>query len=1566
MQVVQLYIEGQRVDLFQDETISITQSIQNVRDISKVFTDFTKTFTLPASKTNNKIFKHYYNYNIDNGFDARKKKSAKIELNTKKFRDGKIKLEGVEIKNGIPYSYKITFFGNTVDLKDLLGEDTLSSLNWLDQLSLPYTPAKVQTSLTDGEDFTIDSVDYKIIAPLITHTDRLYYNSGVAGVANSGNLYADGVDTQQGVLWSQLKYALPIKAIIKAIEENYGLTFSSNFFNDSNADFNNLYMWLHRKKGDVFDEGQTLIDYAVENFPFDGSQSDYVISTGSAFTVFGLIGNEVLAYNLRINSDNTAPFNVTIKKDGVVFAQYTSINAGTGVNNFFGNNNVGNSITGYTITISAVAGTVINSVEMSFESLDGTVSEGTYTTTAGYTIGSEQGFIISQQIPKIKVIDFLTGLFKMFNLTAYEQDGTIIVQTLDSYYSNDLNIDASTIDISADTNQISADTESEPIELRDVTEYLDYTTSTVDVALPFKEVSFEFEGLGTRLAKQHEQTFGTGWGTVDYKGDDNYDAGGDTYKVALPFEHLKYEKLYNDGNSTYTDVQVGWFVDDNNDPYYGKPLLFYPIKVDLGSEIRFLNDEVSSFNDLNAYYIPSNSVTIDPDNNKSNINFNLELNEYFIATADSNAFSDTLFEKYYKTYITDLYESKLRLSKYKAYLPINFLVNYKLSDRLQILDRIYRINSIQSNLQTGESTLELLNLAAASSVIPLEGCTADITIITADTEEVTADLACEEPIPLPTTTTTTTEPTTTTTSTTTTEATTTTTTNGTTTTTTQGTTTTLPTTTTVATTSTTTEAPCIQRIAYSPIPTQNIEVGSSKVINLDSYFTQLDGQPLTYEALDTSTYLTNVTIAGNQLTMFANDSNSCGTDGTGVLVTALDNISGNCEYETYFAISVFGCTTTTIPTTTTTTCLPNGYLISTFCTGVDLYGTFADGNCGTYNELIEANSPTCGYTTTSTTTTLFESYAYKISSQSSPTLACGVELSEIVYTDVPTLEQIVDGTIFWTDYNRTTVKNGEFYTYSLGNISDTYGSKRCLINFDGVISSLTDCPATTTTTTSTTTTTEPTTTTTEPTTTTTEPTTTTTTEATTTTTEPTTTTTAGTTTTTTQGTTTTVPTTTTTEGTTTTTTEGTTTTTLPTTTTTEPTTTTTEPTTTTTSTSTTTSTTSTTTEPTTTTTSTSTTSTSTTSTTTTTLFESYPYKISANSSSESACYEELIETVYTDVPTLGQIIDGTIFWTDEARTTLKNGGFFAFGLGNVADAYGSKSCRIATDGRVLQLADCVTTTSTTTEPTTTTTTTVAPTTPQGTINNTYVSSGNYFGSFDVYTTDSERNRIDYTIYDTYGGSYSSFLYVPVINNDVASWTIGWGDNIDVTDGGTGSVALVCENNYGTEFTVDTDTFTIPSLTTTTTTSTTTTSTSTTTGTTTLSPCPIYDASYTVTTGLIYQGGSYQLIGYREVSPTVGTINNPNFPFGEYIFKEISTVDDEFFGGTSIIIESDTDSFFPYTPCSLTIESPSKGTIIINSIDNIVYTEPNGNRRVEYFWYDADLFALGETITIRFT
>ena len=109
MNKVDIYINNQRVDLFQDEEISINLSVQNIQDISRVFTDFTQSFTIPASKTNNQILSHYYRTDISGGFDAHLRQEARIEINSLSFRTGVIQLENVQLKGTEPYAYSLTF-----------------------------------------------------------------------------------------------------------------------------------------------------------------------------------------------------------------------------------------------------------------------------------------------------------------------------------------------------------------------------------------------------------------------------------------------------------------------------------------------------------------------------------------------------------------------------------------------------------------------------------------------------------------------------------------------------------------------------------------------------------------------------------------------------------------------------------------------------------------------------------------------------------------------------------------------------------------------------------------------------------------------------------------------------------------------------------------------------------------------------------------------------------------------------------------------------------------------------------------------------------------------------------------------------------------------------------------------------------------------------------------------------------------------------------------------------------------------------------------------------------------
>jgi len=270
----------------------------------------------------------------------------------------------------------------------------------------------------------------------------------------------------------------------------------------------------------------------------------------------------------------------------------------------------------------------------------------------------------------------------MFNLTAFVQDdGKIKVQTLDSFYSGGTNYD--------------------------ISEYVDIDSSQVNIALPYREIQFQYKGLGTKLALQHEQlsNSGIGWGTLEYNAESGVNLDGGIYTVEAPFEHMKFERLRDGNSTTNTTIQVGWCVDDNDDPYIGEPILFYPIYQQNQDDIRFLTGQNTGQQTINDYYIPSNSFALSSATSAININFNSELNEW---TSD-NTFTDTLFDDYYTIYITDVFDIKRRLSKYKAFLPLKILRNYTLADRFIVNNRSYKINSITTNLGTGESEVELLN-----------------------------------------------------------------------------------------------------------------------------------------------------------------------------------------------------------------------------------------------------------------------------------------------------------------------------------------------------------------------------------------------------------------------------------------------------------------------------------------------------------------------------------------------------------------------------------------------------------------------------------------------------------------------------------------------------------------------------------------------------------------------------------------------------------------------------------------------------------------------------------------
>ena len=681
---LQLYVEGQQVDLFDDESVSITQSIQDVRDIEKVFTDFSRTFNVPASKNNNKIFKHFHNYHII-GFDARRKVNAALYLNHQFFKEGKIKLEGATRKDNIAHTYRLTFFGSGVNLKDILNEDKLDSLRFLrDNFNINYTDANIKTYLSNGLDITAENlvIEDAIVFPLITHTKRLIYDSTTSSsninTTAQNNIAYEAGQTNHGLELSQLKPAIRLHAIIEAIQREYNITFSDDFFNETNESYYNLYLWLHNKTGGLFAE-QTASNI-VENIK--------ITDEGRRTFATRAIIQENTNTTINLNFRRKVTLDFTVKPSVADEFNFIIFNGSDIVERFDGIKRDSQTLKHVETDIDITNGVYSFAIESQVPSTyEVEIKFRRNSNRYGLAVGSVEiltdvSLKSYKQIPDIKVIDFLTGLFKMFNLTSFQNDdGIIEIKTLDSFYSESTN-------------------------LWDITEHVDKNQSTVDSVLPYKQINLRYDGQDNFFAKNHKELFNQEWGTLRYNVSEKFE--GKPYTIKLPFEHFKYERLKDIKDDSFVDLQWGWSADIKQESTLGKPLLFYPVLKTVTIGVIESDGDLSQ---VTSVYLPSNSIALG-DKTSKNINFNAEVSEFGITENNATTFPSfpvTLFSQYYENYIREIFDQQRRITKLKAYLPLSITLNLSLADKVRVFDNIYRINTLTTNFENNESQIELIN-----------------------------------------------------------------------------------------------------------------------------------------------------------------------------------------------------------------------------------------------------------------------------------------------------------------------------------------------------------------------------------------------------------------------------------------------------------------------------------------------------------------------------------------------------------------------------------------------------------------------------------------------------------------------------------------------------------------------------------------------------------------------------------------------------------------------------------------------------------------------------------------
>jgi len=664
---VRVFIEGQQIDLFNDETIEVNSSVQNIADISKTSTDFSQAFTIPATTRNNAIFQHFYQSDVDGTYNFQERKDGYIEIDMTTFRRGRIQLEKSNVKNGQVENYTITFYGQLTSLKDLFGEDKLSDLD--------YSSVDQATNLTILQAFIEGLLGFTDIAyPLISSGEFWRYNAlNAQGTAPSWYFPlvggTDEIDTVVGAIdISELFPALRLSRIITLIELRYGITFTSNFFTTDN--FKNAYLWYkNRDRFEIMSTPQTLPFTTflgqTGTFPNGVPMVSFVDTINNTILIQATSsggGGAFQTVKLKLTSPPTLiPYFIDVYSNGNLVQSIQGDGTGASfdvvnVPDVLGLNNT------YFFQVRAQS-TINLDFEISF----------IYNNTVGIAKWQSSSIVnipttsLQRNAPDLKISDFFSGLLKEFNLTVTGTNtpNTFLVETLNYWYASG--------------------------NVFDITTFTDSTSIDIERVKLYKKISFRYQPSESITNKYYLQIGLKEYGNTEQP----YPYDGGELNIDVPFENLMFSKY------TGTNVQVGFSINSALAPYIPKPCILYYGQDVVATNPIFIKDSTGNAvcNSVQIFGQDTNVGGVD-----YSLNFSPETSTYL-----GIPIQQSLFATYYFDYLANLFDPKNRLTNVKAVLPISILTSLQLNDRLIIRDKRYIINDFKTNLTTGETIFNLLN-----------------------------------------------------------------------------------------------------------------------------------------------------------------------------------------------------------------------------------------------------------------------------------------------------------------------------------------------------------------------------------------------------------------------------------------------------------------------------------------------------------------------------------------------------------------------------------------------------------------------------------------------------------------------------------------------------------------------------------------------------------------------------------------------------------------------------------------------------------------------------------------
>ncbi|MFC6095804.1 hypothetical protein ACFPVY_04025 [Flavobacterium qiangtangense] len=719
-----IILNGTALDLDGNENIEITLKQTDIRDLSANYADYTKKFTIPASRVNKRALKYWNDVKNDDQWPNDVEIPARIDVDGILFRMGVLKIDNANFDdNGNLKNFTVQFYSNLKSLKDLYGDKLIGALDYtttlLTNTEFEYSDSKIMNMFHSSNNTGIEM-------PLVS-VKRIWNDFQTLK-------YTNGSTNANGIKKEELRPALRCRQIISTIEKEYGIKFIGDILDNQSSPLNKLHIWLNKNEEAYSNAGQ-ILDLSgtptISSPNWGSSNLDCYFDIGRNLIKltkrnFGAYINMKFRLNVRSIPNNNTPYKI--------FLQQIILNTDLTVNEPATSNQENNGFVGG--TLEWVSGTQDNAANyvwnlqsnepnlttkyfriigesqggITFTDLDITVqhyllSNANFTSnTVVHRLQSPVDntlvarFNVPKSLPDLSVADFMSSLMKLFNLVVIpiydpflaSQYGTQNIYKLEYfnvYYGS--------------TNTL------------DITKYTKLGKK-INKIPTFKKIEFKHADsqFGTNIDYKNAQLPAREYGSTLQE----FPNGTNEFKVETKFGLLIWHELANvqfSGNPL--DNQYWITADALNEDYtkgvFNKPIVFFKSGLVAPIDQRYLSYVNSNGTDQPVYRF--NAMT----NIDNLLNYTTTLTFSEENMFGNGVYANTLYANYYKNLVSGVYSSYAREFEIEAVLPKNIYTNLSLGTTLIIQDARYSITDITLNLITGQCKLKLNNIVEESNIV---------------------------------------------------------------------------------------------------------------------------------------------------------------------------------------------------------------------------------------------------------------------------------------------------------------------------------------------------------------------------------------------------------------------------------------------------------------------------------------------------------------------------------------------------------------------------------------------------------------------------------------------------------------------------------------------------------------------------------------------------------------------------------------------------------------------------------------------------------------------------------